>query len=397
MSPEGEADGSDTVPAAAELTERCRGILDAAWRPPGYTSPNLDAYPWQWLWDSCFHALVWAHLGDERGVVELACALEAQDPDGFVPHINYRSDAVHARFWGRPSTSSITQPPMYGHAVAELVRLGFDPGGDLIDRCRAGLQHLLERRRAGPGGLIRLCHPWESGADDSPRWDHWCPGGFDSTRWFERKGALLASIDRAEGGAPVDNPAFDVASVGFNALVVFNARALADFTDDREMRDRADELAGLIDARWSLDLETWVDAGASTGSSGRVRTTDALLPILCVDDPSRVGRVLDLVLDPHAYGGACGPSGVHRGEPVFSPHTYWRGPAWPQLTYLLWQAARRAGRTDHADRLSVVARRGATRSGFAEYWDPTSGAGLGAVPQSWTTLAAVMTTGAPTS
>jgi hypothetical protein len=33
---------------------------------------------------------------------------------------------------------------------------------------------------------------------------------------------------------------------------------------------------------------------------------------------------------------------------------------------------------------------GATKSGFAEYWDPDTGAGLGAAPQSWTALAAVV-------
>ena len=26
---------------------------------------------------------------------------------------------------------------------------------------------------------------------------------------------------------------------------------------------------------------------------------------------------------------------MHRGEPVFDPEGYWRGSAWPQLTYLL--------------------------------------------------------------
>lgn len=395
MSFGGETDGAVTVPAAAELTGRAREILDRAWRAPGFTSPNPDTYPWQWLWDSCFHAVVWAHLGDERGVVELTHALAGQDDGGFVPHINYWGDAVHAGFWGRSATSSITQPPMYGHAVAELVRLGFEPGEALLDRCRAGLWHLLEGRRVGPGGLVRLCHPWESGADDSPRWDHWCPGSFDRQTWFARKGDLLAAIERGVGGAPWNNPAFDVSSVGFNALVAFNAREVAAVLGDDELRVRADEVAVLLADRWVPTLETWVDAGASSGSSGRVRTADGLLPVLCVDAPEVVDRVLDLVVDPHAYGGPYGPSGVHREEAVFSPVTYWRGPAWPQLGYLLWLAARRAGRHERADELAAMARRGANRSGFAEYWDPTSGRGLGAVPQSWTTLACVMGSSSP--
>jgi GH15 family glucan-1,4-alpha-glucosidase len=31
-------------------------------------------------------------------------------------------------------------------------------------------------------------------------------------------------------------------------------------------------------------------------------------------------------------------------------------------------------------------------NGFAEHWDPERGTGLGAVPQTWSTLAAVMAT-----
>ena len=38
-------------------------------RRDGWTCPSADLYPHQWLWDSCFHAIVWAELGDERAVL----------------------------------------------------------------------------------------------------------------------------------------------------------------------------------------------------------------------------------------------------------------------------------------------------------------------------------------
>ena len=85
------------------------------------------------------------------------------------------------------------------------------------------------------------------------------------------------------------------------------------------------------------------------------------------------------------------PGGVHRDEPTFEPTTYWRGPAWPQLTYLLWVAAdRRRPIAAAADDLAGRLVAGARRSGLAEYWHPDTGAGLGAVPQSWAALAAVV-------
>ncbi|CAN5573822.1 hypothetical protein BH20ACT2_BH20ACT2_10800 [soil metagenome] len=381
-----------TVPAPPGLHAGVREVLAAHWRPEGHTVPNGAAYPWRWLWDSCFHSIIWAALGDgERAVTELAAVLADQDADGFVPHVAYPSDpGFLADFWGRSATSSITQPPMYGHAAAELVRRGVPVPDEILDRAAGGLRFLLERRRRSPGGLVTLCHPWESGVDDSPRWDHWCPGGFDTGRWFDLKGTLLGGIERSAGGAPLANRTFESASAGFNALAAFNALELGALVGDQSLVSAAVELSGSLDRRWDPDLATWVDDGAGSATSGRVRTLDALLGALVL--PERAPAVLALALDGTAYGGVCGPAGVHRDEPAFRPRAYWRGVAWPQLTYLLWVAACRSGSFDAARDLAGRLMRGADRSGLAEYWDPDDGTGCGAAPQSWTGLAAVVST-----
>lgn len=388
------ADTLPPEPSAAELASRARAILEAHWQPAGYCVPHAGTYPFQWLWDSCFHAVVWAHLGEgDRAVAELTHLFRTQDELGFVPHIDYEADpAVLGRFWGRVGSSSITQPPMYGHAVAELARRGVTVPAELADRARRGLAFLLDHRaRDARSGLVTLVHPWESGADDSPRWDHWCPGGFDPRRWYEVKGALLAGIVRAPSGAPLANPDFAAAPAGFNALVAFNAWELAEATGDDELRAAGDELAAAVAARLDGELGTWVDGGPGDTSSGRVRTLDGLLGALV--DPVGAPAALAAAIDDDAHGGRCGPAGVHRAERAFSPQAYWRGAAWPQLTYLLWVAAERAGQRPVAERLARQLVGGAVASGWAEYWDPDTGVGLGAVPQSWAALAAVVTPG----
>ena len=242
------------------MAAAARMILDLAWRSDavgGFCVPNPTTYPWQWLWDSCFHSVVWAHLGDERAVVELRTALSAQDADGFVPHLRYGEGATpHAALWGRVSTSSITQPPMYGHAVATLHRLGVDLDDELVDRARRGLRFLLEHRQRSAGGLVELCHPWESGCDDSPRWDGVIPGGHSPEAWFALKGELVSRIERSAGGAPLRNPSFAVGSVGFSALVAWNGRELAGITGDSGLARQVDELADAIDDRWDVSLGT---------------------------------------------------------------------------------------------------------------------------------------------
>ncbi|MDE0668821.1 MAG: hypothetical protein OXI48_07310 [bacterium] len=378
-----------------ELRDRVLGVLRRHWVdvPPGggYTAPNRVRYPWQWLWDSCFHALIWAELGDDRGLDELAQILGAADASGCVPHMAYQLDPRHhADFWGRAGVSSITGPPLYGHALAELVRRGAHVPERLTAAAAAGLEFLLHRRaRHAESGLVLLCHPWESGADDDPRWDDFCEGGFDERRWFEAKGTLLGTIQRSAGGSPLHNPKFAAASAGFSALVAFNALELADATGALETA-AARRLADAARDRWDGDLCSYTDTGDAEAGSGRARTVYGLLGLLVESDAERTAAVAAALTDSGAYGGAFGPTGVHRAEPAFAAGRYWRGPSWPQLNYLLWLGLRRTGQHEAAETVALATVAGATRSGLAEYWDSDDGTGLGAVPQSWAGLCLLM-------
>lgn len=374
--------------AHPDRRELALGILRAAWQPEGYCVPNLETYPYQWLWDSCFHAVAWAHLGHpDKALEELRHVFRCQDADGFVPHVDYeREPEILSGFWGRSGASSITQPPMYGHALAAIARSGAEVPGDLLERARRGLRFLTRsRQRDRSSGLVTVVHPWESGGDDSPRWDHWYQGRFDRSRAFELKGSWLATIERLPSGAPVGNPAFSAAPIGFNALVAFNCVELGAIIDDDELAADAAELSDALAQRWDADLSTWVDAGPSAGGSGAALTLDGLLPVLLGDRPHEMAQLLD----PAGHGAPYGPTGVSRRDPAFAPRTYWRGPAWPQLTYLMWLAATRVGSADVAASLGSSLVAGALISGWAEYWDADDGTGLGAAPQTWTTLAVV--------
>ena len=381
----GEGDGLEGRPGpvpAEDLRTAVAAMMASHWREGGHTVPNGSVYPWQWLWDSCFHALIWAELGDgDRAVAELANLLAVQDELGFVPHMTYHGDpSAPADFWGRSGTSSITQPPVYGHAAAELVRRGITVPDEVVEQAVHGLAFLFDHRARTADGLVTVVHPWETGCDDSPRWDGWCPGGYERTRFREVKGELLATVVRAEGGAPLANPGFAVASAGFNALVAWNAVELAGLTGDDGLRASATELTEALDGRWDPDLVTWTDDGPH--ASGRVRTADALLVTLVAPRPAAFAALGDAA----GLGGPFGAAGTDRRERAYDPDAYWRGPVWPQLTYLLQRAAVAAG-DPVAGALADGLRAGAANSGLAEYWHPDTAAPGGAVPQSWTGLA----------
>jgi len=369
-------------------------VLELQWNSAGYAMPNGSTYPWQWLWDSCFHAMVWAELKDERALVELENVFTYQTNRGFVPHMNYLSDPQAAvEVWGRAGGSTITQPPMFGHAVVEVAKRGLAPSDELVDSAQRGLSFLLRHRRRTTSGLIELCHPWESGCDDSARWDSALGQPWSTPAWKKHKITLLSTIETDDEGAAIANDSFAVGSIGFNALVAFNAAELGGLVGDSELLVGAEELRQSIEASWNAERRTWVDGGSTTRASASVRTVDAHLALLVDIDPAHTEPAFADLIDEAAFGARYGPAGIHRDEPAREPLTYWRGSTWPQLSYLLWVAAARGsagGATDVGERISDGLRQGAATSGWAEYWHPDTGEGGGAVPQTWAGVAALV-------
>ena len=368
----------------SEIRGQTLTMMESAWRPEGFSVPNPHVYPFQWLWDSCFHSIIWAELGDQRATTELESALANQDETGFVPHLTYLTDPDHHRsFWARSLTSSITQPPMYGHTAAELVRRGFGVSDETMRRATLGLHHLLNDRQRTEAGLVPVFHPWETGCDDSLRWDHWRTNTSSIEEWRNQKGDLVRAIDFDGGRHPTGSSLFAVGSVGFNALIVWNVRELASVGVGTELLPLACELAEAVVSRWNEAAATWIDDGPHAESSGGARTADSMLALLV--DPRPIGFAQ--LTDPVAFSAPFGSRGVHRGEPGYQPDVYWRGGSWPQLSYLLALAARDAGFPEASESARRGLRAGAIESGMSEYWHPESGKGLGARPQSWAGLA----------
>ena len=109
------------------LIDRVRSVMEAHWQPEGYTVPNAVTYPFRWLWDSCFHALIWAELGERRPCRRRARATCCGRRTTTASSRTSTTDAIphhHESFWGQPGASTITQPPMYGHAIAALAAAG---------------------------------------------------------------------------------------------------------------------------------------------------------------------------------------------------------------------------------------------------------------------------------
>lgn len=389
-----EDGGTDTTDGRV-IRARAREVLDGAWDDArGYCYPNRDVYPHLWLWDSCFHAICWAALDDERAVTELEAVFAGQLPDGFVPHMRYA---------GPPPTdlgplsgvSSITQPPVYAHAAKVLAEHGMAPGAPVVDGVAAGLGQLWRDRRIGLD-LLYLVHPWEGGNDHSPRWDDWVRPGYGPADYHQRARSALnagwvASLRYTPRGVANWSTSFVVAPAGFNAIAAHAAAELADLTGDGVWAERSAALADAMDHHlWDDHQGQWVDLPlVGGGGSCRIPTADGLLGVLVTRDEGKARRALAQLADGERFAAPFGVRYIAADHPSYHPGQYWRGPAWPQLQYLLWVACRRWGADDLAREVARRGVSGAETSGWAEYWNPETGQGLGARPQTWAALAAV--------
>jgi hypothetical protein len=379
------------------LVDNVRVLMDSHWRPElGYSVPNPETYPHLWLWDSCFHAIIWAELGDDRAAKELEAVLCGQLTDGMVPHMRYSGAGPDTWLGPLSRTSALTQPPMFGHATKVLSDAGICLTPEVLAKAKAGLDWLWEHRRTSDG-LLYVVHPWEAGNDHSPRWDDWgAPGrtkeGYDRaarTAWNKER---MKDVSFAPDGSAVWSSSFVACPAAFNAYAAYNFRELAAVIGDGTLEARAQELADTMDELlWNQDEQLWSDLPVlGGGPSVHTPISDGVMGALVTANEEKASAALQQLQDPARFGAVFGPSNVVRTHVAYQPDMYWRGPAWPPLNYLFQQAARRHGMDGTALALARITEAGTSTSGFAEYWNPESGQGLGAVPQSWAGLVIAM-------
>jgi hypothetical protein len=386
-----------------EVRSQALRLLQSHWdEARGHTYPNLATYPHQWLWDSCFAAICWDEVGEpEKALRELTNVLASQFADGFVPHIRYAGNGSGRG--PRKDVSSFTQPPIFAHAARVLSRHQPIPA-ETLGRISRALEWLWTKRRT-PDGLLYLVHPWESGADDSPRWDTWAAdflrvADWTQVRWTRVSFTLLdqylvgAAIFDDEGEA-VGSKVFESCPAAFNALASHAALEYAALAGDPAWEHRGRELAAAMDElMWNPDTGLWSDVPVVGGDESRhIPTLDGVLGALVTADADKAARAVDQLASPERFAAPFGLAYVARDHPTYDPQGYWRGAGWMQMNYLARLAAARCGRADIVDAIGTMSVNAVSRSGFAEHWNVETGEGHGPTPLTWSALVAGMTDG----
>ncbi len=177
-------DGLTETAVGTEVRDQVLGIADQTLRGNwiegerdgvhyGYSRPSPGHYPWQWYWDSCFHAIVWRRFDRSRAESELRSLLA-----GGVRGRLHRPHDLLA--WPRRLAAALDLQRHLGQGAqhvddpAAAARLGLAdrgrrPGGE--PRIAAHHRWLEANRDLDGDGLLWIVQPDESGLDSSPKFD----------------------------------------------------------------------------------------------------------------------------------------------------------------------------------------------------------------------------------
>ncbi len=374
----------------AALKSAASRVLNEAWQSDvQYSYPNPTVYPHLWLWDSCFHCIAWAALGDRRASLELRAVFQKQFKNGFVPHMTYRDRSIQRG--PRQDVSCFTQPPVYALALACIEDNGLPHDTTLVNDVTLGLLYFLEHRMAE--GLTYIVHPWETGCDDSPRWDSWIgSSSWERQVWANFDAKLVDSTEFSQENDAVRNEAFESVSSFFNGVLAHALLLHGRRHDQKHLSTAGLRLGEAIEeSLWDGTQNMYVDRPVvGGGASQLIPTLDGILTTLGSRSRTRALLALEQLRDPSRFAAPFGLRFVAADHPTYQPNQYWRGPSWPQLTFLAVQACRRWGADDLAESIAEQARRVIPRAGWSEFWNPETGEGLGAKPQTWAALAVAL-------
>ncbi len=407
-----------------------------------------DLYPHQWSWDTAFIAIGLAQMDASLAERNLDALFAGQWANGMVPHIVFDP---HARDyfpgperWGcaalaasapeQPRTSGICQPPLHAVAAKAVVEAARQQGTAQENSARDWLEgfhpklvawhrFLVRERVDAKSGLVMIFHGWESGMDNSPRWDapynavevgatlpHYRrrdtrhvadPSMRPTDREYDRYLWLVEEAKQAgyDQAVLAESSSFRVGDVFFTAIFAAANDDLADLSEllgaggGDELRNWASRAREAVQQVADPKTGLTADLDLRTGQKLQTETVAGFSPLIA-GAPSAMRESLLAELFGPRWAGHPGlrwplPPSTSPGSVDFRPRSYWRGPVWPCMSWLLSWALRRSGEQDAAEALRLASLKQLEGVDFAEYYEPFTGTPLGSLRQSWTAAVAL--------
>lgn len=368
-----------------------------------YTLPSLNSYPYQWLWDSCFHAIVLSSLEADAAKEELRSLVSKQFEDGMIPHMIYWQDGdLHKYEWGKDGTSALTQPPMLAMAVEQIYSDSADR--DFLKEIYPSVwkfyKYLVERRDPRKNNLASIINPDESGEDNSPRFDEVLR--VDSQISLDDH--LKKRIDLIEKNIKCNFDAencmknhFWVKDVPFNSILIANLDSLERLAQELGIEGDAEfsrkHTALMKDAmrKFMFDDGVFWSTYGNDYKKIKVATWAHFAPLFAGVYSEEEARavVQEHLLNEDTFKAPFGIRTVSKEEPAYhstAESFSWRGPVWFSTHWFIFKGLMRYGFVKEAQMVLDMSLALLEDEGFRECYNPETGEGIGAENFTWGTL-----------
>ena len=409
-----------------EILQRAIEILKKN-EKAGFVMPDSGYYEGAWLWDMGFIEMGEACLDAEKAAQRLLNFIKkSQDDNGLIPHILFFSEKTENYFpgpdvWQHGLTSGITQPPVLGFCALSiyenLKEKSSQKAEDFLKRIYPLLlnyhRFLFLKRDAENSGLVSIYHPWESGLDNSPRWEEPLSKIIVTSEQVEEaKNSRRDIVDKkiAEMRPTNEDYAkylyliksirkkefpFNVKDVLFNSILYASNEALLSMAYEmgRESPEIGEIKGWLHSQRKGLKnlydeaSGLYFDFDVRANKLIKRKTIASFSPLFAGIVNNEQAQKMANILRGAEFKGANSlfliPS-VARSDRSFHPLAYWRGPVWFPVNWLVLRGFERLGLNKEAFQIKKALLDLVNKKGFWEYYNPNTNEGLGRRDFSWT-------------
>lgn len=396
------------------------------------TVPSKEFYVHQWNWDSATHAMGLSYLDEQRAFDELYSLTAGQWDNGLIAQITFNPNETKyfpgPQFWGTEKfakgeilTSGITQPPLLGISFVHVYSNTKSEGlktrlvKEVLPKVIKYHEYLKNFRDQEDSGLLTVVHPWESGTDNSPRWDK--PLSKIRLEDIPDEVKMLVNRYRSDDktGNPKNRPGledyykymylvwlfkgwewnykkiieespFAVKDILFNALWCKANESLAEILDGigspqaKKLWGWSEKTKKALQGCWDEELCLYKDTDVSLGIQEFIEenTIATFIPLWPkVSNERQLEILLNKLEDSKQYWSEVPIPTTPLDSPKFNLTKYWRGPTWPITNLFVIEGLARYKNNEKAKKLH----RGLIdktlnmikENGFYEYFDPSSG------------------------
>ena len=381
-----------------------------------YVSPSPSHYPYQWMWDSCFHAITLSHFDVGLAKNEIRNLLKSQREDGFIPHVIFWSGrgvwapwfVLESKNTFFPKTSQLIQPPLLAEAVEVIFKRDADPKFlyEVLPKLVRFYRWLAENRDPDNDGLISIIAPYESGMDQSPSFDEIVgihKDNFLNVALTGRKVTFKNMLRKYGLNNIFSDDYFNVEDVVVNSIYIKNlqllAKILSEIGDEQNARYfhllSLKAKRSLIDKCYDKKRGFFFDIYSKEEKRTQILTVKGLIPLI-LDLPGSIASTLvkkHLLNEAEFWLPFPVPS-VAKSEPTFrsSSSTFlkmtniWRGPTWINMNWYIVRGLKKHGYKREAEKIIEKSVDLVRREGFREFFNPLTGEGYGEKNFGWSTL-----------